>query len=240
MSGWRIRRLPVCGSTEWELERWLGGLLPPQEPLRHRLAVVARRQCHGQGQRGRPWVSPAGGVWLTAAFPWPSLEGANLGLAVAVGLTRQLEELGLPVQIKWPNDLLLHGRKLAGLLPRLRLRGAQVRWAQVGIGLNGLNRVPPGAVSVGQALARPGRHRSGRHPWASPRRLEPRVWAALDWARQQAGAPELVLGQAEARLWRPPDGLRLGHEVWKVAGLERDGRLRLERGTAQTWLPSRF
>lgn len=240
MSGWRIRRLPVCGSTEWELERWLAGGLTASDPLERRVAVVARRQCHGQGQRGRAWVSPAGGVWLSAAFPWPSLEAANLGQAVAVGLARQLEALGLPAQIKWPNDLLLHGCKLAGLLPRLRLRGRTVRWAQVGIGLNGRNRVPPGAVSVAQALARPGHRRIPRHPEATPRRLERRVWAALDWAQGHAGDPGLVLQEAEARLWRPPQGLWINDRPWQVAGLEPDGRLRLERGAERTWLSRSF
>jgi BirA family biotin operon repressor/biotin-[acetyl-CoA-carboxylase] ligase len=244
LSGWRIRRVRVCGSTEWELERWLAALLPAQEPLGHRLAVVARRQCHGQGQRGRAWVSPAGGVWLSAAFPWPSppAEAANLGLAAAVGLTLQLEELGLPVRIKWPNDLLLHGCKLAGLLPRLRLRGSRVRWAQVGIGLNGLNRVPPGAVSVGQALAgaRGRCQRLGRHPDAAPRRLECRLWSALAWAQQHAADPELVRRLAEERLWRPPQGLWVEDQRWQVAGLEADGRLRLEHGADRTLLSRRL
>ncbi|EDY39823.1 biotin-(acetyl-CoA-carboxylase) ligase [Cyanobium sp. PCC 7001] len=240
LSGWRIRRLPVCGSTEWELERWLDGGLSASDPLEQRMAVVARRQCHGHGQRGRAWVSPPGGVWLSAAFPWPSLEAANLGLAVAVGVTRQLEDLGLPVQLKWPNDLVLHGRKLAGLLPRVRLRGCRVRWAQVGIGLNGLNRVPPGAVSVAQALARPGHGRSPRHPEATPRRLERRVWAALGWAQEHAAEPGLVLQQAEDRLWRPPQGLWIKDQPWQVAGLEPDGRLRLESGAKRTWLSRSF
>jgi BirA family biotin operon repressor/biotin-[acetyl-CoA-carboxylase] ligase len=240
LSGWRIRRLRVCGSTEWELERWLDGGLLATDPLEQRVAVVARRQCHGQGQRGRVWMSPVGGLWLSAAFPWPALEAANLGLAVAVGLVRQLETLGLPVQLKWPNDLVLGGRKLAGLLPRLRLRGRRVRWAQVGIGLNGLNRVPIGAVSVAQALARPGGRRVPRHPEAAPRRLERRVWAALDWAREQAADPGLVLQQAEARLWRPPQGLWINDQPWQVAGLELDGRLRLVSGTQRTWLSRSF
>ncbi|QNI71352.1 biotin--[acetyl-CoA-carboxylase] ligase [Cyanobium sp. NS01] len=246
MSGWQIRRLPVCASTEWELDRWLRHSPPgPQGPDPWR-AVVARRQRHGQGQRGRPWCAPAGGVWLSAAFPWPgaSRAPANLPLALAVGLARELEGLGLPVRIKWPNDLLVHGGKLAGLLPRQRWRGGRLLWAQAGIGLNGTNRVPPGAVSVAQALARSGGRRGpgpGRwHPQACPRRLEARVWSALRWAMAQAGEAELVRDQAEQRLWQPPEGVLVGEEPWQVAGLELDGRLRLQRGVALTWLSRSF
>jgi BirA family biotin operon repressor/biotin-[acetyl-CoA-carboxylase] ligase len=58
-----LRVLPVCASTELELERWLtAGAVPP-------LALLARQQRHGHGQRGRVWHSPPGGVWLSAALP---------------------------------------------------------------------------------------------------------------------------------------------------------------------------
>ena len=150
---WQLRRLPVCASTEIELDRWLERRQAAGMSLQ-RLAVTARRQRFGHGQQGRPWLSPAGGIWLSAAIPWAgSLPGtASLGLAVAVGLAQQLEALGLAVQLKWPNDLLVGDRKIAGLLPRLRLRGQRIRAAQVGVGLNGCNPVPPGALSVAQAL----------------------------------------------------------------------------------------
>lgn len=244
MSGWRIRRLPVCASTESELDRWLRLTPPGPQGLNPGRAVVARRQRHGRGQRGRPWSAPAGGVWLSAAFPWPAAAQASLSLALAVGLARELDALGLPVRIKWPNDLLLHGRKLAGLLPRQRWRGGSLLWARAGIGLNGCNRVPPGAISVAQALARPegrrGECRGLRHPQACPRRLEARVWRALGWAMAQAGAPEMVRSQAEQRLWRPPEGVLVAQKPWQVDGLELDGRLRLRRGSAITWLSRSF
>jgi len=229
--GWQLRRLPVCASTEIELDRWLlqrqdlGRAVEPR--LQARLAVQARRQRFGHGQQGRPWLSPPGGLWLSAAFPWAeALPGsAALGLAVAVGLARQLEALGLPVQLKWPNDLLVQERKLAGLLPRLRLRGQQIRWAQVGVGLNGCNRVPPGAISVAQALGA-GRH----HPQARPQRLLGLVLAGLNWAAAHADQPEAVRRAAEERLWRPAAGWRHDGQLWQVRGLTADGRLRLARG----------
>jgi BirA family biotin operon repressor/biotin-[acetyl-CoA-carboxylase] ligase len=240
---WHLRRLPVCASTEIELERWLrrrgGGPVAGEPPL----AVVARRQRHGQGQRGRPWQSPPGGVWLSAALPWPARPGAALGLAVVVGLALELEALGLQPRIKWPNDLLLQGRKLAGVLPRLRVRGDRVRWAQVGVGLNGINPVPAGAVALGEALAGGGHRHGHRHPQARPRRLERRVLRALAWARDQAGgteAAETIRRLAESRLQPCPQGLLHGGLRWQVEGLTVDGALRLRRGALTTTLQRRF
>lgn len=234
----------MCASTELELARWLEArerTARPLPSLQCGLAVVARRQRFGVGQRGRIWHSPAGGLWLSAAFGWcgQHQDSAALGLAAAVGLAQQLEALGLPVQIKWPNDLLIGGRKLAGLLPRLRLRGAAIRWAQMGVGLNGTNRLPAGAVaggaiSLAEALGR--RH----HPQARADRLLARVLAALDWARAHADQPELVRLAAEARLWRPAAGWPHAGDTWQVLGLHADGRLRLGREGQELALARRF
>ncbi|MFM7455533.1 MAG: biotin--[acetyl-CoA-carboxylase] ligase [Vulcanococcus sp.] len=223
---WRLRRLPVCASTELELEPWLLAAPPP-------LAVLADRQRFGQGQRGRLWQSPRGGVWLSAALPWPEHTAAALSLAAALGLALQLEALGLQPRIKWPNDLLLGGHKLAGLLPRLRWRGGRVRHAQVGVGLNGCNPVPAGATSVAAALGHP------HHPQARPDRLTARVLRALEWAVAAADQPELVRRQAERRLWMPDGVEHLGRR-WGVEGLAADGGLRLACGGERVTLQRHF
>ena len=250
---WQLRRLPVCASTEVELERWLAQR--DQAPgaaaqaLGAQLAVLARRQRFGQGQRGRVWQSPEGGLWISAAFPWPTAQQpaqpgaqleapaalAPLGLAAAVGVAQQLQGLGIAVALKWPNDLLVGGHKLAGLLPRLRWRGGRVRWAQVGLGLNGINRPPAGAISVAQALAG-----ARFHPQAKPQRLLPLALAGLEWAQQMASDPAAVHQAAEALLVRPPQGLVHAGERWQVVGLERDGGLRLERPGAAITLQRHF
>jgi BirA family biotin operon repressor/biotin-[acetyl-CoA-carboxylase] ligase len=224
---WRLRALPVCASSEVELERWLATpALACLPALTTPLAVVARRQRFGRGQRGRVWLSPAGGAWISAALPWPPdpAAAAAPGLAVAVGLALELESLGLPVRLKWPNDLLLEGRKIAGLLPRLRLRGGRVRWAQVGVGLNGRHHLPPGAAAVS----------------LPPAALAARVLRALEWAIAHARAPEAVRLAAEARLGLPLPPLWQGGEWWEVEGLTPDGRLRLRAGARRLSLHRRF
>ncbi|MCP9801435.1 biotin--[acetyl-CoA-carboxylase] ligase [Synechococcus sp. RedBA-s] len=215
---WRLLWWPCCASTEQSLHQALaGGAQPP-------LALLAGRQRFGHGQRGRPWISPPGGVWLSAALPWPEAPAttAALGLAVAVGLSLQLEALGLAVQLKWPNDLLVDGRKLAGLLPRLSLRGPSIRLARVGVGVNGRNRVPAGAISLLEALAR--RTRDSDVP-----ALAARVLAALEWAVFRSTSPELVRDLAERRLLVPSEGVTYRQERWQVEGLNVDGALVLRR-----------
>jgi len=262
---WLLRGLPVCASTERELERWLR-LSPPQtcridrdswdaiamdaassagesvcEPageqrLRQPRAVVARRQRFGHGQQGRVWISPPGGVWLSAALPWPEhpAGAAAPALAVAVALAAQLGALGVPVGLKWPNDLMLltpaGPRKLAGLLPGLRLRGGKVRWARIGVGLNGTNPVPLGAA----ALRDFPRVRAGRHDL-----LVARVLLALDRAMELASQGEQVRLAAE-RLLLPLGPLELEGELWRPRGLDADGGLRLENVAGRQRVLQRF
>lgn len=225
---WRLRALPVCATTEVELERWLAASpsLAAGGPLQVPLAVLARRQRFGRGQRGRLWQSPAGGVWISAALPWPAdaAMAAAPGLAVAVGLALELEDLGLPVRLKWPNDLLLDGRKVAGLLPRLRLRGDRVRWAQVGLGLNGRHRLPPAAARV--ALPAP--------------TLAARVLRGLEWAVGHAGQREAVRAAAQDRLGLPLPPLEHGGIPWQVQGIDGAGRLLLRHGPRQLALHRHF
>ena len=225
---WRLRGLRDCGSTETELERWLERLLPePEDRLPGPMAVLARTQRQGRGQRGRVWCSPPGGAWLSAALPWgtdPSRLAAP-ALTVAVGLALQLEQLHLPVRIKWPNDLVLTQAdggwlKVAGLLPRLRLRAGCSRWLQVGVGLNGRNPVPPGAVNLRGALGWAG---------ADPSCLAARVLLALEWAMAHGHQVELVRLEAQRRLVVPRNVLAREGGGWILQGLAPDGALVLER-----------
>jgi BirA family biotin operon repressor/biotin-[acetyl-CoA-carboxylase] ligase len=175
-------------------------------------------------------------VWLSAALPWPEdPEGAaSPALAVAVALAAELVALGVPIGLKWPNDLMLltpaGPRKLAGLLPGLRLRGGKVRWARIGIGLNGCNPVPAGAASL---LGFP-RARAGRGDL-----LAARVLLALERAMELASRPEAVRSAAQGLLL-PLGTLELEGELWRPLGLADDGGLRLMSDAGRLRILRRF
>jgi BirA family biotin operon repressor/biotin-[acetyl-CoA-carboxylase] ligase len=113
---------------------------------RHGEAVAAREQEAGRGRRGRSWVSPAGGLWLSVICrPEGSSTVECLSLRAGLGIAHAIE-LALPgiptIAIKWPNDLYLGGRKVAGVLCEARWEGPVLAWVLVGAGVNVANPLP--------------------------------------------------------------------------------------------------
>ncbi len=110
-------------------------------------ALLAEYQTAGRGRRGRSWVAPPGGA-ICLSMSWAFAEvprdlGA-LGLVIGVCALRALRRLGVTdLRLKWPNDLLVHDRKLGGILIELRAESAGPASVIIGIGLN---------VSLGAAL----------------------------------------------------------------------------------------
>ena len=221
---WQLRWQPVCASTELGMSAWL-----QQQPLsaNQPRALFADRQTHGRGQLGRIWQAPIGGVWISAAFPWSQANRSAgiLGLAVAVALAERLERRGVPVSIKWPNDLMVGERKLAGLLPRLVHRGCSVRLARIGLGLNVCNRVPSEGIALLELL-RPGQ--------CNPLNWTAEVLWALDRAIALVVRADWVCSQAKSRLWarqvRDPNT----GDLWEVIGFGLDGSLELCQGSQTT------
>lgn len=128
--GWRVEVLAQTGSTNAvAAERARAG-----EPAG--LVVVAERQSAGRGRLDRSWVSPArAGLTLTVLLR-PALPADRLGWVPLWGGTavaRALrEQTGLDAVVKWPNDVLVGGRKICGLLAEVPVPGAVV----LGVGLN--------------------------------------------------------------------------------------------------------
>ena len=135
-----------------------------QEGGAHGYVCLAEHQSHGRGRRGRQWASPYGqSVYLSAVAEFDDgaavLEG--LSLAVGVALVRALKRAGVnDVGLKWPNDLLSNGRKLAGILLEMSGDVAGVCQVVVGIGLN--VSVAAGAADIDQ-------------PWVDVAELVPSV-----------------------------------------------------------------
>jgi len=182
--------------------------------------VIAERQTRGRGRHGRAWASPRGGLWMSVAVR-PEMEMASagrLGVGLAIATAEAVRaEAGCDVGLKWPNDVVLGGRKLGGVLVETESDGGRVGAAVLSLGLNvnsdvGMlpEQVRREAVSLLGATGR--RHRVER--------IAGRVLEGLEglW-------PDVVgAGTALAERWRAWDVLH-GREVSvDVGGETRRGR----------------
>jgi BirA family transcriptional regulator, biotin operon repressor / biotin---[acetyl-CoA-carboxylase] ligase len=186
---------------------------------RHGTVVTATEQSAGRGRQGRTWSAPAGRALLCSIVirDPPRLLPLVAGVAVA-------ERIGREALIKWPNDVLVHGRKVAGILVEARL---QEGWAVVGMGVN---------VAVAPAEFPPELRDHAGTLGLEPGAIEPWLGELLRSLEAWLGAgSEAVLEAVRAR-----DAL-LGHEVrWRDgagvgAGIDREGRLvvRTDGGVVQ-------
>lgn len=122
-----------------------------REGAPHGSAVAARLQTAGRGRRGHAWESPRGNLYLSVVLR-PQVSPTRLpGLAAACGLgvLDGLKELGIAneAQLKWPNDVLARGRKLAGILVEASRDNAGETFAVCGVGVN-VARAPRGMGAV--------------------------------------------------------------------------------------------
>lgn len=161
---WGIPGVHLCsdvGSTN-DVARRLSSAGAPAGTI-----VLADRQLAGRGRAGRAWDSPAGvGIWLSLVVPPPrdAVAAGTLPLRVGVAAARALDGFTAParVGIKWPNDLVLRGEKLGGVLCEGTWTGDRPGPVVVGVGLNvsqGESEIPPElrgrATSLAIATGRP-------------------------------------------------------------------------------------
>ncbi|MGA2556263.1 MAG: biotin--[acetyl-CoA-carboxylase] ligase [Verrucomicrobiota bacterium] len=126
--GWLLHEIPLASSTNLA-----AAPLPPWQALR------ADRQSAGRGRFQRGWVSDQGGLWLSAVLPTGpnNADARALPLVVGLAVCDALRSIGLPqFRLRWPNDVLVHDRKLAGLLIDQFAPGRAV----AGIGINVFNQ----------------------------------------------------------------------------------------------------
>ncbi|MCP3941288.1 MAG: biotin--[acetyl-CoA-carboxylase] ligase [Desulfobacteraceae bacterium] len=108
----------------------------------HLSCVVAEHQTKGRGRLNREWISSKGGLWFTLVLR-PLLPPHLVYIytfAASLSLSRILNKLfNLDISVKWPNDLLLGGQKLAGMLSEMETQGDMVQFLIIGIGINANN-----------------------------------------------------------------------------------------------------
>jgi BirA family biotin operon repressor/biotin-[acetyl-CoA-carboxylase] ligase len=129
--------------------------------------VVAEAQSKGRGRAGKPWYSPAGLNLYLSVILRPAVQvqkAALLTLISSLAIADAIDAEGGQAQVKWPNDVLLAGRKVAGVLAELRSLGARVETLVLGIGVNvnvsqdsldqALGKTAWGATSLKEVLGR--------------------------------------------------------------------------------------
>lgn len=195
--------------------------------------VIAQQQQSGRGQRGRVWQSEAGGIYLSVALrPDCSAQAAQqLTLCCSWGIAQALRQGSIPVQIKWPNDLVIEGRKLAGILTETRLRQGQVQQAVVGVGLNWGNSIPAHGIALRDWMID-----QGRSPLPSMEQVVAQVlWGLLSayslW--QQVGmaaiAPDYHELLSHLGQWVP-----LGDRQVQVIGISLQGDLEVREAETES------
>lgn len=153
MSVPRVVVLPTVTSTMDEAHR-LGGEGAPGGTL-----IIADEQTAGRGRGGKRWTSEERlGLWMTLLERPSTPSGLDvLSLRIGLHLAPVLELFsGAPVQIKWPNDLYIGSRKVAGVLVEARWREQKAEWVAIGLGVN---IISPAEVETAVGLL-PGTRRS--------------------------------------------------------------------------------
>jgi BirA family biotin operon repressor/biotin-[acetyl-CoA-carboxylase] ligase len=189
--------------------------------------VLAEEQTAGRGRDGRTWRSPPGGVWLGMLFRPTRTELGAISIRAGLLVADVVDELvGRPIaQLKWPNDVLVESRKLAGILCEGRWQGEALQWLGLGIGVNVANAIPPElrqrAVALNELLPAVGRLD-----------VLDRLVPAL--TRLTAHGPRLT--ESECTAFAARDWLR-GRQLrqplfGRAAGVRADGALLVDSGTA--------
>jgi BirA family biotin operon repressor/biotin-[acetyl-CoA-carboxylase] ligase len=191
-------------------------------------AVVAVEQTAGRGSRGRTWASPRGGLWLSVlSRPAGAAPPEALSVRVALAVADALEGAGLDgVQVKWPNDLLIAGRKIGGILCEARWNGDRLAWIAIGVGINVTNALPEALRSSAAALAE-------FQPGLRPGDLAGPVISAVCRASRLTSP----LDRAERARFAARDALAgrnlTAPAVGTAEGIEADGALRIRRADGE-------
>ena len=158
--GWRVMHFDSLDGTNAALKR----IVEQEGDVQEGLLVWADTQTAGRGRAGRAWVSPPGNVYVSiiVAAPANIARAPDVGFIGAVAVCETILELprhnaGAPkVSCKWPNDVLIEGEKVCGILPEMVSDDSKRQWIVLGIGIN-LQAVeldpaayPPTALTVHQ------------------------------------------------------------------------------------------
>lgn len=132
--GQRIDYFETCASTQFIAHE------EAQNGAEDGTVIISEEQTSGKGRLSRPWTSTAHkGIWMSVILR-PELapqQAPQMTLVTAVAVTRAIEDVtGIQAQIKWPNDILIDGKKVTGILTELQADPDRVKAIIIGIGIN--------------------------------------------------------------------------------------------------------
>lgn len=223
-----VRYFDSIGSTNDEALAWAAG------GAKDMSIVVADEQTQGRGRLDRKWFTPKGSALAVSLILRPAASlrphlSRTVGVA-ALSLSDSCLKLGLAPRIKWPNDMLLNGKKAAGILIESVWSGEDVDSLVIGIGLNvlGASVPPPHAL---QFPATSLEDELGKAPPPHEEILRDVLGAFLSW-RERIGTDELLQAWEEQLAFRGEQvQVQAGGDdapiVGILRGLESDGSLRL-------------
>jgi BirA family transcriptional regulator, biotin operon repressor / biotin---[acetyl-CoA-carboxylase] ligase len=222
--GWTLVALDSVGSTNDEAVRLA------EAGAHEGTFVWAREQTGGRGRRGRIWASPPGNLYCSTILRprCPAARAAELGIAAALAVA-DLVPAGRSVRVKWPNDVLVDGGKIAGILPESSVgQSGQIEHVVLGIGVN-VGWAPdlpemryPGAMLGGSVESAAERLAEGLAHWLERWRLEGFPVIRAHWL-ERAGP---IGAEVDVKLG---EGLLRG----RFAGLDQEGALLLETPSGQ-------
>ncbi|MDR2399126.1 MAG: biotin--[acetyl-CoA-carboxylase] ligase [Endomicrobium sp.] len=118
------------------------------------IIVIAEKQTNAYGRIKRMWNSNEGGLWFSILLK-PLIrpeELSKVSLILSIALNRTLKEYKVDSEIKWPNDVLVNGKKIAGILVEMSAQQDRIDWLVVGIGININNTLPKELKNISISL----------------------------------------------------------------------------------------
>jgi BirA family transcriptional regulator, biotin operon repressor / biotin---[acetyl-CoA-carboxylase] ligase len=188
--------------------------------------AIARQQAAGRGQWGRQWLSPPGGLYLSLALlpDLPIEQGKLLTLSSAWGVATALRDRGIPVQLKWLNDLVVRKQKLGGILTETRLQQGRITHAVIGVGINWKNLVPATGINLDSLSADPERPIISSLEELTAIVLQGIVQSYSDWLQQ---GTESLIAKYQTLLVNMHQIVELDGCPGEIVGISTAGNLRV-------------
>jgi len=172
------------------------------------------------GQNSRPWFSPKGGIWLSAAYPIFSTEFSSdfLSLSFAIKLCEMLSMESIKVDLKWPNDIYYNSKKLIGFLPRVITRGKEIIYVRIGFGMNFLNKTPSEGIALSEIL---NTKNICEHYWTA------KILKTIHESVKCNFKKEYIIKSANKYLTKKYLPRSYNSKDWKIKEVDKNGNLRI-------------